>query len=491
MADFGSPIAQVDPNKGLETLNSLLGIQRQSLALKGQAAEVQQQQQTAQQRAALAQVDWSKHIGPDGVLDTGSFAQDPAIRKAAGDQYPEILEHANLVRQGQIQSKQQLFNLNASQNAAFQQQIGALTGDSDVQQDNDAGRQKVKNAMSQFGQIYGPAAQQLASVYRPMVDHVPPGKLSKALQILQLQSSDVGKQLELTTPHPAEMDTGAQIVPGTRGGPLGPQPGAFTPSGAPVRKQLSPGIVILKDANNKQYRYNTQTGQIEGQVGAPAPGGTKGQGGFTQPIPDQEKAQEELDQTRKADADYGYNRHINEQILRLSKDTATGPGTEIWHHALGAISGPMGGNNVADYQTIGAYLDRQAALSARQMGLPDTNAGLATAASLSGTTGYQPKALQTKVQLTDALVEGAHQYRNGLDKVVGTGPNQDLSKYQQYRAAWAANFDPNVYLLENAHKKKDTGAVNELLKSLSPEEAASLRQKRKNLQALADGKLPE
>jgi hypothetical protein len=50
-----------------------------------------------------------------------------------------------------------------------------------------------------------------------------------------------------------------------------------------------------------------------------------------------------------------------------------------------------GGNQIADYQKIGAYLDRQAAMSATQMGLPETNAGLQTAANLSGTTEYTPE----------------------------------------------------------------------------------------------------
>jgi hypothetical protein len=144
---------------------------------------------------------------------------------------------------------------------------------------------------------------------------------------------------------------------------------------------------------------------------------------------------------------------------------------------------------VADFQKIGAYLDRQSALAAQQMGLPDTNAGLATAANLTGTTEYAPGALQTKVKLTDALVEGAHQYRKGLDKVVGTGANQDLSKLQQYRAQWADNFDPNVFRVENALRRDDKKELSQIREEVGSRGMAELKSKSENLRKLEAGEL--
>jgi hypothetical protein len=62
------------------------------------------------------------------------------------------------------------------------------------------------------------------------------------------------------------------------------------------------------------------------------------------------------------------------------------------------------------------------------------------------------------------MVEGAHQYRHGLDKVVGTGANQDLSKLQQFRAQWADNFDPNVFRAENALRREDKKELAQIRK---------------------------
>src|ERR1017187_6748570 len=102
MADFGAPVAgntPYNPQQPLQTISGLLGLKQQQLqiqaqqqGLQGQAAQVQQEQQTAKQRAAMAQVDWSKHTGQDGTLDLNSFGQDPAIRQAAGDTYPAVLQ---------------------------------------------------------------------------------------------------------------------------------------------------------------------------------------------------------------------------------------------------------------------------------------------------------------------------------------------------------------------------------------------------------------
>lgn len=241
MADFGAPVAQnVDTGNGLETLSTLMGLKQKQQAIAGQAAEVQQKQQTTAQRAALAQVDWNKHMGPDGVLDTTSFAKDPSIRKAAGDDYPAVLQSANTIRQGQLQNKQTLLNLNADQVGKFGELVGGLKTDPDVAADNPAGRQKVTNAFSQFGQIYGPDAARVAQTFGPMVQHAPPGKLPGAIQALQLQTQDAGKQMEMQAPTTGTVDTGPNIQPVSAASRFGPTPGAMTPEGPPVKKTLAP-----------------------------------------------------------------------------------------------------------------------------------------------------------------------------------------------------------------------------------------------------------
>jgi hypothetical protein len=331
--------------------------------------------------------------------------------------------------------------------------------------------------------------------------------LPKLIQSLQSQVLDTQKQLELRKPS-------GPIMQGTAGPyEANTNPYAFQPVGSKVGQTMDQGIApegrIISDVNNDQYIYDPKSNtarridtggspgnQRNGGTGGggsapPANAPTRTQSGFTQPVPGQADIEKEVKQTRDSDSDYGLNRHINDQLLKLSGSTTTGPGSQDFHNALGGISSFTGGNvlgnEAADYQTIDAYLQRQSALALKS--LPETNAGLATAQAMSGKTSMEPGALQTKVKLLDALTEGAHQYRQGLDRLIGSGTSQDLSKYQAYKSAWANNFDPRVYLYHNA-KTRDKAEGDSFAQTLSPAEARDLDRKRKNLALLAAGTLP-
>lgn len=495
MIPVGDKIIPPNPQQGISSISGMLGLRQQQQQLQtGQQVLQQEQLKTAQQQGVqnfFQTWDPSEHVGSDGTTDLDSALQSSAF-KNSGNAKPAVMGALLDIKNKQLTAKQSLSSLNSALVTQLGTAAGAYAKDDDVMADKtdaqgvNPGRAKVGALLDNFAQ-QSPDAARVVAIYKPMLQHVPQGKLTNALQALQLQAQSASEQQGQQNPVPGIINTGSNLIPTVTNRATGiPQA-----TGQVIPTQLPPGVIIVTDANGRSYRYNTQTGQIEGQVGAPTPGRTQGQGGFTQPVPQQQAIQQSIEDTRKADADYGLNRHVNDQILRLSKNTATGPGTEIWHHALGAVMAPFGGDNVADYQKIDAYLSRQAALSAKQMGLPDTNAGLATAASLSGTTGYQPDALQTKVKLTDALVEGAHQYRTGLDKVVGTGPNQDLSKYQAYRGAWAANFDPNVFRVENALKRGDKAELDEIRKEVGPAGMKTLAQKSANLRQLENGVIPQ
>jgi hypothetical protein len=481
MADYATNLPSIpyNPMQGIQTLQGVLGIQAQKLDIQKGQQELQQVTQKNRELTNLASFTQKAmqdpaYKMPDGSPNIAKFQNDAmAVAPVYGQ---ESIGRATENFRSAVNTRRDLQSLSGEQNKALSGFFQSVAGMENPTHDdilNAAGQARANNVDPAFNRALDRALMN----FDPSLG---PKDIRKRAGVA---ANTLGGMTGVT---PTTVDTGA----GVQGATANNYTGAITPAGTAVRRGLSPGVQILTDSNGKQYRYNTQTNQIEGQIGQPAPGTTQGQGGFTQPIPNQGVKQQAIEDTRRADADYGVNRHVNDALLRLSQDTSTGPGTEVWHHVLGALGAPVGSNNVSDYQTIGAYLDRQAALSAKQMGLPDTNAGLATAASLSGTTSYQPKALQTKVKLTDALVEGAHQYRQGLDRVIGTGPNQDLSRYDAYRAAWAQSFDPNVYRLENAVRRKDTEEVQSLKKELGPDGLKALAQKRRNLIQLSQGQIP-
>src|SRR5580658_9700756 len=118
--DFGSPVVNAssawNPNQSIQTLSGIVGLQQQKQALAGQAAQVQMEQQTASQRQNIASYmqnfDLAKHSGPDGTVDLDSVLTDPDLRRAAGDQFPDVVQKLIGIKQGQLGAKQQLVNLN-------------------------------------------------------------------------------------------------------------------------------------------------------------------------------------------------------------------------------------------------------------------------------------------------------------------------------------------------------------------------------------------
>lgn len=200
----------------------------------------------------------------------------------------------------------------------------------------------------------------------------------------------------------------------------------------------------------------------------------------------QQLDQEAVAHVREAGDAAPNNRNINQQLLRLSDETRTGPYTVAVQKLAAALGMPEGSR----YQEINAYLDRQAASQALAMGVPHTNAGLAASQTATGTTEYTPQALQEKVKYADALNSGVMAYREGLDKAVGTEGAPNLGKYQAFRAAWAKNFDPDVYRAEDAIRRGDNAELNAITKRLGPKGKRALMIKSANLRMLENGQIP-
>ncbi|HUD10942.1 MAG TPA: hypothetical protein VMS08_00905 [Candidatus Saccharimonadia bacterium] len=232
MSDFGSPVAQnvdVGPQKGLQTISSLLslksqqlGIQQQQQGLQGQAAQVQQEQLKAGQEQGVQnffqQWDPSAHIGSDGTTDVDSALQSPAYQ-GAGNAKPGIMQSLLDIKNRQLTNKQSLATLNGQLLTQFSQGMGALAKDPDVVSDQadpttgvNAGRAKVDQFINNFSKL-SPDAQRVAQIYGPVTQHAPQGKLSDGIQAIQMQGQDVGGQQAQQNPIPGARSTGMQIIP--------------------------------------------------------------------------------------------------------------------------------------------------------------------------------------------------------------------------------------------------------------------------------------
>lgn len=213
------------------------------------------------------------------------------------------------------------------------------------------------------------------------------------------------------------------------------------------------------------------------------------------PTPQQQEAAktgiEHINQVRTAGDQIGQQSTINQNILRLSRDTDTGPGSSKWQKVLGGVSAFWGGTEqVNNYQELGKYLEKNAIAGMTAMGGPPSDARLSASMAANGSTEFNARALQDVTKFNDAINTALGKYRNGMDIAVGMNNERPLA-VSRFRAQWAHNFDPNVFRLENAIRDKDTMELEKLKKELGSEGLVELLEKKRNLQSLAtSGHLP-
>lgn len=473
MAEYVGLNAQVPDI--LPKLSQLLSMQRERTALESE-------QQSLRQRQALAKYDWNKHIGQDGTfaLDT---LNDPELMAAAGDQYQDVVQRAIQAKESQLQSKRTLIALRGDQREAFAEMMGALRSDSDVAQDTEKGRQKVNQAMLQYGEMYGEDVLPVLTAYAAPLQKTPKGRLNDALRAIQLQAHSATEAL--AAQQPAYTNTGAELTQINPNMPVGSAPDALALT-------LPPGAEILEDAKGARFVYDRQRNSVT-PVGAGRGGvspGTSPSMTFTQPTyrgqaQDIETQQQEVDQVRRTAQEAPVNRSIYKKILDLSGKTSTGPLVSYLQNTK--IGGQLFGD---DFQELSKYLARNAIANMQAMGSAGSDSRLDAAIEATGSTKYNPEALKAVTQFNYATNTGLEAYRQGMDKAVGT-ENPDYGQLPRFKAEWAKNFDIDAFRLENAIADGDAEARDEILRSLTPQQASALQRKMKNLDALsATGKVP-
>jgi hypothetical protein len=541
VADFGSPIAQnvnVNPQQGIQTLSGLLqlkqrqvGLQQQQQELQTQTAQAYQAQQSATERQNLANINW-KPFFDDGDIE-GAQKTAMAVAPTTGAEFSgrlaEAMGNGLKVKSAAAQLNQQY--LEPYRNALSLWGADPNADIADLGNQLDAVREGVPASAR-------PKVDAMVNGTLTSLSH--PNLLTGAPKSLEEQKQAALAFSRAGLPQPDVSGTGGLATPaiGTAVGPGGTMVGTTqsrtlgTTAAAPgsgISLGLSPAQLAqtITLPNKQVTTLGAFLGKSLGGSGpsaptapkppaAPAPGGT-------QPMPfykangaprtaqddappanapgavqDQYSAAsgqagKYVQTIRDADEQYGNNIAISNSIRRLAANTSTGPGTQMWHSVLGAIGAPAELNNVSDYQQLGAWLDRQAAGTRGVMGLPATNEGQATSQSIAGNTSYQPEAIQAKNDYNQALVEGLHQQRNGLDKITGYSPTPSPVSVAAFRGAWSSNFDPTVYELENAKKRlqEDPNAVTKVVQQLTPEQAKDLQAKRPKLRQLSAGQPPQ
>lgn len=509
MAGFGAPVAQevnASPQQGLATIGQLLGLKQQQLGIERQQIGLSQaSQQLSSETSAATQAAVHTHnmlqlqsqpwqqLYQSGGLD--AVAQRAS--QVGGVDSPEFIGRFAHMEQAGAEAKKAAFSLNQAYLEPIRSTLAAWAGDpkgelSDLQ----AALEGDVEAMPKSEQSAGSQLiQKLAPLFAgPNLITGQPKSLqqqkAEALLLARagLTTSETAGPGGLATPVAGTVSTGTQIIP-----TVGSRETAITQAANAPPIAQEHGTITLP--NGSVAVLNRATGQYEisggsGRGGAPsAPGvpmmtpatdpnrpsanaSVQQQQAWTQSL---KAANEEVQAVRSGDANYGSSMAIAQDIRQLTRGPGgrdLGPGTPEWNQLVGAITSRFGGSQgVTTRQTLESFLDRQAASATKALGLPATNLGNEQARAISGNISMQVGALRAKNDYTEALVQGLHDYRVGLDKVAGLGGEAAPTAVNRYRAQWAKYFNPMAIEYQLAQQRGDRKLMDALTKGLSKHEA--------------------
>jgi len=460
----------------LGKLSDVLKIRSQQQALAGQAAEVQMTQQSARQRAALAGYDWNKHIGEDGTFDLNTL-NDPELQRAAGDQYLDVVQRAITAKESQLQAKRTLTSLRGEQRAAFAEMMGALRSDKDVAEDNEKGRQKVTQAMIQYGEQYGDDVLPVLKAYAGPLQKAPKGRMSDALRAIQLQAHSAESQLAVQNPQ--YTSSGRKLVN------VNPNAAA----GGDIPLEIAPGaqaVTRTDQLGNVYVEYRDAAGNV---IGTAPMGGEGGPARFGPGERHTFEAQAEsnfqnVDANRKAASMAPQQLDQINKALDLSKQVSTGAWAsrraQVESGIGSLIPGFEGMDDASKLQELDKFAERIATDASRVLGVnARTDAERESIHKQNANIGYTPQAIQAVLQYAKAQTMAMEAKGNAQEKWLSQKGN-GITKQHEFETAFRQAYDPVIFQLQAA----DPEERKKIIGSLDAKEAASLKEKRSKLREL-------
>ena len=494
MTPVANQVTPPDPLKGVNTFSSILRLKQQQQNLETgayQQSEAQAKSQQAQQQnqelqggqRILMSVKNAAYRTADGSLDRQKLADDlTALGPYAAEAGTRLLSQANEVVLNQKAHQE----LSEAQQKQMGSTFGALATKPDLSNSD------VVEALETLRGVN--RSPEFSRMLTSMATHIPPTMQGNELRGLMRRWS-----IAATSPQDATGQTTPSVLPyqgpaGQNFAQVNPQaPGGILKVGPTMQQGVAPGANIVTDMSGAQYVLDPQTNRIRtiggGKAGPPAQGNSPGPSfknpDYTGQGRDIEANQGEIRGIRAAGDAAPQAHNINAQILRLSQNTNTGPGTAFWR-SLPVVGGAFGD----DYQELGKYLEKNAIANMQSMGGPPSDARLSAAAAANGSTHFNPGALQAVTKFNDATTSAVEHFRQGADTAVGL-EKPDYTKLARFKSDWAKNFDVDIYRLENAVRDGDVTEQRQILGGLSAQQREALRVKRRNLNSLATtGALP-
>jgi hypothetical protein len=452
MQPVGNTIIPPNPQQGLNTLSSIIGIQQQKQNLQtGQYAQGTAQAGMIQAQQAAKETQAGAKLLADPV-GNGLIDEDGnPTKNAQGIIMQAMPTTGNKHYQDIVNAAQTKVNFqNAVQNLSQNEQGYAASYFAGVAADPAAHVSDVTDSIKRFKQQFAGTAQEkdankMADVMQNAVDTVGDkhGMDGVRKVINGFSRSALGNQAitgagGVSAPQNATMDTGAQIQPGTTAPAL--QGGGFTPGGPPITK--TPASTVTTNAAGQLVRV------APGGAGLPtagSPGGGNAPIGSLPTNPSTAQAQSQnaaaagvTGRVQQAQSAANQTVQAQDALMRARNilDNPGAPNTGAGFEAAKGMKNLLAGIGVdtqgaEDMNSLVKNLARYEASRATQAGLGGTDAARELAHTGSPNTQIDRGALKGIVTQSLATEKALAAYASVQSK--STDPNRLIAKENEFR----------------------------------------------------------
>lgn len=486
MPDFGAPIAQnvdVSPNKGLQTLSDLMGLQQKQIGIQqaqqtlqtGQAIQqrAQAEAQGAQQAMATRQTvqRWSQNGQDDQgnslylpgtqEIDPGKFAT--SVMRLDPVNGPGIAQAAIQTNNDRVMLHSAMLGLTMKQREAVMgpMQAAALNPDQDH---IDAANESLDGLVQQNPDMAPVAAS--AKRLLGMAAKNPDPKARAAMANTFSATYQPGQAVQ-TQPTAATQVTGPEIQAGITAAPAAG--GGFTPT---TKTATAPGPQIVMDLQGQPH-----------YVGGAAGLGTSGPGATPFPTPQQVQTQsgtgkmmnDHFDALNASAGSLPLVTGLTKTIEGLAPEAFTGPGGDKKQYMVGLMRG-LGLNFTGDAQTDTNLLNK--AIAQLNISTPaGTDAARQLVEAGQPNSKMDPEAIKTAAGTIRGQVLMNQAERNFLQttRLSNRGAG-DPQAYQEGRQMFEASADPRIWQYEDLTRTNPKAADAFIAKQ--PDKADLVRKTR-------------
>ena len=497
MPDFGAPVAEninSNPNQGLQTLSSLInlergqvGLQQQKQALDIGATQLQQQNQQMQERQAL-QAMMLNGKDPDGnpIKDENGEIDAPAFAAAANKYLPLTGQN---VTQSIIQTMDSRLKLNDSIRGLNQNFRNDISGIVRSAVNSNQSGQDINAALDAYAKKNpgaAPAIGRAQSLLQNISPGMPQNQRNQALLHLAQEFQPAATTEREQTPQMG-MITGS----GSGVQPIQTNPLSTVPVGkvsGEMGQGIPPGLSTFTDQAGNTWAFNPQ---VPGHAILVGHGGRTGTGGQPARVPSDPSGQapsatspagtpatqtappvlnlgeadvvkqntQNVNNTRQTAADSQTQHDILNRIQSIAGTPGLylGPGSDKVGALATAISRLPGMEGAAqyanNYNELTKFMAQNAARMGSQMGLSGSDARLDLALHSQPNAQMDPRTVQHVAQYMAGLVKMSAAKADALDHWLQQ-PGNSLQNEQNFERVWRDNADPRLFQL---NEMKDQG----------------------------------